>query len=54
VILRICPGCSKRKSVYGGCGGGALVFTGVTLAGFASGDAEAVVCVLWEFLSDFK
>src|SRR6267143_295656 len=54
VILRIFPGCSKRKSVNGGGGGGAVVFTGVTLAGFSSRDAEAVFCVLWEFLSDFK
>src|ERR1700730_1222419 len=54
VILRIFPGCSKRKSVYGVCGAGASVFTGFRLAGIASGDAEALCCALWEFLSDFK
>src|ERR1700675_1735762 len=37
VILWIFPGCSKRKSVYGACGAGALVLTGFTLADPTSG-----------------
>src|ERR1700687_1537828 len=49
VILRTFPGCSKRKSVYGGCGGGAFVLTD-----FSSGDAETAFCGLLEFLSDFR
>src|SRR5208282_608353 len=47
VILRIFPGSSKRKSVNGGCGGGAFVLTALALA-------ESTGCAPGEFLSDFK
>src|SRR5271166_1738356 len=49
VILCTFPGCSKRKSVNGGCGGGELVATGVALE-----DAESVLARPGEFLSDFR
>jgi len=49
VILCTLPGCSKRKSVNGGCGGGALVATGVVFE-----DAESAVAELLEFFSDFR
>src|SRR5271169_2033137 len=49
VILCTLPGCSYRKSINGGCGGGALVATGVVFEDAESTDAE-----LSGFLSDFR
>src|SRR5579872_1620219 len=49
VILRLFPGSSKRKSVNGGVGGGALVLMGFVLA-----LEDSTACGSGEFLSDFR